>query len=254
MLKAICMIFVLQATAGLVKAEVYEFVGTSFPLILEENKDGEVSGLGAEIAQKILHNLGHTLTIRVYPWKRAQTLVSQGKADVLIGPYKTTARESFLNYNRYPFYQDSMIFYVREKDKFIWDGEYASLQHKEIGIMRGWSYGAKFDRHKDRLNIQVVDTVAGNFKKLMYSRIDMFASNSRNSMAVIKQLNIGYGVKVIPPPISINKGYFGFSKKRKLQDFLAKFDEQLKNMIDSGELQRLNQKYQLDYSPKGNSQ
>jgi polar amino acid transport system substrate-binding protein len=97
----------------------------------------------------------------------------------------------------------------------------------------------------------VVDTVAANFNKLIYSRIDMFASNSRNSMAVIKQMNIGHRVKVIPPPITINNGYFGFSKKRKLHDFLIKFDEQLKNMIDSGELQRLNRQYQLDYLPKG---
>ncbi len=99
--------FIISSTAV---AETYLFVGTTFPSILEQKQDGDFYGLGYDIATKIVHRLGHDLKIEIYPFKRALKMIERGEADVLIGPYKSAEREKFMNYTKYAFYRDPMVF------------------------------------------------------------------------------------------------------------------------------------------------
>ena len=52
-------------------AKSYYFVGSHFPAILEQDQQGTVVGLGADIAHEICRRLGHELVIDIMPLKRA---------------------------------------------------------------------------------------------------------------------------------------------------------------------------------------
>ena len=54
-----------------VTAKSYYFVGSHFPAILEQDQQGTVIGLGADIAHEICRRLGHELVIDIMPLKRA---------------------------------------------------------------------------------------------------------------------------------------------------------------------------------------
>lgn len=228
-------------------AKTYYFVGTSFPLILEKGSQGEVKGLGADIVRVIAERLGYQIKIEIFPFKRALRMIETGRADAFIGPYKSEEREQFMIYTQSHFYQDPMAFYVREESDFQWDGQLSSLRDKKIGLTRGWSYGSEFDQFKPQLSTFEVESIDASFKMLLFNRIELFASHPRAANSVIDKLNIRDRVKMILPPIIVNKGYFGFSRKRELGDFIDQFDSEFSKMVGNGEVQRMNQAYDLYY-------
>ncbi|WCE28828.1 substrate-binding periplasmic protein [Vibrio sp. SCSIO 43137] len=228
-------------------AETYLFVGTTFPSILEQKKNGEVYGLGHDIAKRIAARLGHEIIIEVYPFQRAMKMVAEGKADAFIGPYKTAEREKFMHYSKYAFYQDPMVFYVKANETLAWNRDFTSLEGLRVGLTRGWSYGEEFDRYKAELDIHTASTVKANFQKLLVGRIDVLVSHPRSTSVLIEELDIENQVKMVLPPITINKGYYGFSRKKKLGKFILQFDREFQKMIKNGDILKLNRNYGLDF-------
>ncbi len=231
-------------------AETYKFVGTTFPFILEKDSSGRINGIGAEIACEVIKNMGHKIEIELYPWKRAQIMVKKGNAHVLIGPYKTPEREKYLDFNKYHFYQDNMVFYAKSGLKRSWNGEFSSLQNRTIAIMAGWSYGSDADINLKKLKTYEVYSVLKGLELVLFERYDFCALNQRNALFIIQKQNLHNKLDLIDPPISITKGYFGFSKKLNLDKFISRFDKELKVLIDSNKISRLNKKYNLFYSHK----
>ncbi len=229
-------------------AETYKFVGTTFPFILEKDSSGKIIGIGAEIAREVITKIGHDIEIGIYPWKRAQAMVKEGDAHVLIGPYKTQEREKFLDYNKYHFFQDNMVFYAKSGLKQSWDGKFYSLQNKTIAIMAGWSYGPKADANLKKLKTHDFYSVLKGLELVSLERYDFCALNQRNALAIIQKHNLQNQFDIIDPPISKTKGYFGFSKKLKLDKLIIQFDKELKTLIDSDKVSLLNKKYGLFYS------
>lgn len=228
-------------------AETYKFVGTTFPHILEQDSSGVSQGIGAELARKIMANLGHDIEIEIYPWKRAQMMVKSGLADVLIGPYKTSKRKESFNFNAYHFYQDDMVFYARGDSQITWLGDLSELNHFNIGLMAGWVYGNNFDNYKNQLSIVTLFSLKSCFGMLLKNRIDLCALNQRNAEKYLSASQHKNKFKLISTPISSAKGYFGFSKKRSLRKLRLKFDQELKRLIDNKEVSQMNQKYGLYY-------
>src|ERR1043165_1762103 len=99
-------------------------IGTHFERVYERGQEGEIIGLGPEVVRLIAQRLGHRAIFELYPWARAQALVAQGKADILVGPYKTLERQQLMSFSRLPFYQDQMVFYVRKGTMQDWNGDY----------------------------------------------------------------------------------------------------------------------------------
>lgn len=228
-------------------AETYLFVGTTFPSILEQKQNGEIYGLGHDIAKRIALRLGHEIRVEMYPFQRAMKMVANGEADAFIGPYKTAEREKFMHYSKYPFYQDPMVFYVKANDTLMWNNDFSSLKGLQIGLTRGWSYGEDFDQYKKQLDIHTANTVKANFQKLLVGRIDVLVSHPRSTFTLVEELDIKNEVKMILPPITVNKGYYGFSRKKQLDDFIIQFDLEFKKMIENGEIQEINEKYGLNF-------
>ncbi len=225
-------------------AETYSFAGASFPLLLE-TQNGQVKGLGADIAREILSAMGHQIEIQLYPWKRAQLMVRRGEADVLIATYKTPEREEFLDFTENHIYQDLMVFHRKLNRPIRWNGDYTTLKGKKIGVILGWSYGDEFDQIRDELKLQEVTSVNAVFQMLLLDRVDLTATNARHAWIAINRLEIKDQVECILPPIKRTNVYYGFSKKKNLKELRIQFDLELQKMIKSGRLTRLKKKYNL---------
>lgn len=74
-------------------------IGTHFERVYERGQEGEIVGLGPEVVRLIAQRLGHRAIFELYPWARAQALVAQGKADILVGPYKTFERQQLMSFS-----------------------------------------------------------------------------------------------------------------------------------------------------------
>lgn len=114
-------LFLVLATAA--QARELRVAGTHFAHVFELAPNGEYIGLGADLIREISKRTGDTVRFAIYPWVRAQALVEHGKADILVGPYKTPEREARFAFSERAFYQDRMLFYVRTGTDIRWDGD-----------------------------------------------------------------------------------------------------------------------------------
>ena len=137
-------------------AETFFFVGSYFPIISEETNPGEFTGIGIDIPRIIGKKLGHTIMIRLYPWRRAQFMVKTGMADVLIAPFKNAERETWLDFSETYFFEDKSFLFVNPGDTIGWNGDLSSLKGLKICVVDGWSLGSGLDRAISRLSTENV--------------------------------------------------------------------------------------------------
>jgi len=221
-------------------------IGTHFERVYERGQEGEIVGLGPEVVRLIAQRLGHRAIFELYPWARAQALVAQGKADILVGPYKTLERQQLMSFSRLPFYQDQMVFYVRKGTMQDWSGDYAALSEQRIAIVNGWSYGATFDRARPQLRLDVVNSVDSGLKMLAAQHAQMFASNRRNTEPVLGRLGMSGQVAMLPRVIEVQDGFFAFPKRPAADALRKEFDAEFQRLVDSGELKRLGLRHEVN--------
>jgi polar amino acid transport system substrate-binding protein len=221
-------------------------IGTHFERVCERGQEGEIIGLGPEIIRLIAERLGHKVQFELYPWARAQALIAQGKADILIGPYKTFERQQLMSFSKLPFYQDQMVFYVRSGSGVEWNGELGTLGEQRIVVLNGWVYGPNFDKAKPQLRLSVANSVESGLKMVAAQHVTMFASNRRNTEPVLGRLGMAGQLTMLPKVIDVQDGYFGFPRRPAADPLRKEFDAEFQRMVDSGELKRLGQRFEVN--------
>ncbi|MFB9246001.1 transporter substrate-binding domain-containing protein [Massilia antarctica] len=213
-------------------------VGAHFARVYER-ANGEFSGMAVEIIRAIAGELGQPVYFELYPWARAQSMVAQGQADILVGPYKSPERLELFTFSERPFYQDQMVFFSRSNAPFAWDGSYASLRGKRIVIINGWAYGDEFDAARKDLLVSVTNSVESALTMLSHGRVDLFASNVRNTEPVVPLLALEGKVVPVGRTICLQRGFFAFPRRPEYDVMRARFDHAFNAYVDSGELRKL---------------
>ncbi|WP_044871113.1 transporter substrate-binding domain-containing protein [Pseudomonas sp. LFM046] len=241
--RTLCVMFWVLGVVPFAGARDLLAVGTEFPGIYVLNPNGEPSGLGVDVMRAIATELGDQVRFESYPWARAQKLVEEGRADVLIGPYRTAARERRFQFAEPGFYLDRVVFYARSDSTVNWDGSVASLMGQRIAIIHGWIYGERFEAIRDQLDLHVSPSVELAFKLLMAGRADLAASNERDSRPRIEELGLNGKVRLLKPDIDAQPGYFALPKgesHRQLRDDIGRV---LRQMRTDGRLAKLAKPY-----------
>nr|WP_298164742.1 transporter substrate-binding domain-containing protein [uncultured Pseudomonas sp.] len=220
-------------------------VGTNFPQVFEQSAEGEYRGLAVSVLRHALDSLGHRVRFELHPWARAQYMVEQGRADILIGPYKTAEREARFAFSARAFYRDRIVFYGRRDQLPTWHGDYQALRGRPIGVVRAWAYGNRFDQARQGLDLVVVESVENGLKMLSLGRLQLLASNQRNSRPVLLKLGLLDEIVELDPPISLEDGYFAFPGLASHDALREDFDKALAEMVEQGELARLAKGWQV---------
>lgn len=221
-------------------------VSTHFEKVYERDADGMIVGLGAEIVRQLARQMGHSVRFELYPWARAQSLIANGQADILVAPYRTTARQSSMAFSRLPFFQDQVVFYARTEEAPAWRGEYRALAAQRIAILNGWAYGDAFDQARPNLRISVTNTVESGLRMLAHRHVALFASNRRDTEAVLARLGLVGQVASLPVPIDSQDAYFAFPLGARHDALRTEFDTHFQRMVDSGEWRRLLRRHEVE--------
>ncbi|MBB2493893.1 substrate-binding periplasmic protein [Aquipseudomonas ullengensis] len=221
------------------QAREWLVVGTSFPQVFERSDTGQFSGLAPELLRQMSAELGVSLRFELYPWARAQRMVEQGQADILIGPYRTPEREALFAFAAEPFYQDRIVFYVRNGKGPSWDGSFASLQPHRIAVIRGWTYGARFEAARPQMQLDTVESVPNGLRMLMAGRIELLATNHRNTQPHLAALQLENQITELQPQIDVQQGYFAFPRDAEHDELREEFDQVFRRFVARGELARL---------------
>lgn len=224
----------------------YFFVAPNYPPLMFKDKNNEMQGLAVDIVKKVMHNLGHTVDIKIYPWARALFMVKEGKADGVFTIYITEERKEFLLYPTNVLVPQIVYFYTYKGSNITFDGNLQSIKDKTIGALIDFSYGGKFDSSSSFLNIEYVSRLEQNFTKLDLKRVDLVPCNIYVGDMTLKEMK--YTDKIVRLPIEIEAipSYVAFSKTKKTKQLLKEFDKELGRMIESGEYGELLKTYNID--------
>jgi polar amino acid transport system substrate-binding protein len=218
-------------------------IGTRFEQIYERQSGGEFTGMGVELVRTIAAQLGYTVRFEIYPWKRAQLLLGQGKADILVGPYLSEERLRTMRFSQRPFFQDQMAFYALTGAQRGWNGDYGALAGKRIVMLNGWVYGEAFETARARLQISVANTVENGLNMLKHRHVELFASNRRDTEPVVDVMELRGKVESLLPLIETQNAYFAFPRDARFDTLRLSFDKALEALAARGELQRLGKRF-----------
>ncbi|GGP21034.1 substrate-binding periplasmic protein [Silvimonas iriomotensis] len=229
------MLYVISLLLALpVMAAVTELrcVGTEFTTLTRNTPDGP-RGFALDILDELGKRAGFHCNVDLLPWKRAQALVARNEADLLIGPYRTRLREHDMVYLSRPFYFDDALFYGLDKVPFRWDGQIASLPRQQVAVVRGWTLGERFEAFRNQLNLVEVDSSDQALRLLLTGRITLVAGNERDFAPRIARPEFS-AIKPVQPRIQNSAGYFALSGKWRGSALLARMDEAMQQMVNSG--------------------
>lgn len=245
--RRLCLLAPLALAAKPAHARELLVVGTSFPRIYEPTgKPGDADGLGADLMRRAAARLGMGLRFEVLPWLRAQAMVEQGQADVLVGPYRTPEREQRFLFSRQAFYADALVFYSRRNVASRWGGDFAALTKVPLAIVQGWAYGDDFERTRPGLQmLSTALTVETGLLMLKRGRIELLASNERNTAPMIETLGLGAELHVLNPPISFQRGHFAYTRNAQGEALRESIDQVMTQLRATGELRELGRKWRI---------
>lgn len=217
-------------------------VGASFHLVYEQDAAGRPTGLAVDVLRALAARAGDTVRFQFYPWPRAQAMVERGQADILVGPYRSAERLKRFDFLDQPFYRDRLVFYARSKGGATWQGDFRSLAGKRVVAVRGWHYGDSFDVARPLLDLGEVSQVDNGLRMLALGRVDLFASNQRNTDALVKELRLDGTLTVLCPDIGRIDGYLAFPRTPKFAAARQQYNLLFGQMVRAGELQKLGAK------------
>lgn len=242
-----CLMFLTLLLCSNLSAKEFKFVSFEFPPLEYTGKDGNPTGIIVDVVINVMNELGHDVTIKIYPWARSLKMVKSGKADAIFTAYKNEERLVFLDYSKQVLAPQRVVFYKRKGAAIDFDGDLLKLKNNKIGVISTISYGNKFDSVRDQLNIDRGNKLVPNFRKLMVGRLDLIISNLYTAEIAIKENGFSNQVVRLSEEVQSVPSYIAFSKKMDLSWLRDQFDEVLERMKKNGEYVAFMEKYGVSF-------
>lgn len=206
-------------------------VGGQFARIFEGTEGVQPRGLAVDLLTELY---GDSLICEWLPWPRAQMMVENGEADLLIGPYRTPEREARFVFSVRPFYEDAMVWFARRGEGELWSGDFEALAPRALAAVRGWAYGSRFERYRPQLRrlTQVLSVEAG-LQMLALKRVDLFAANERNCAPVLERLHLGDAFEPLLPPLDVLRGHMAFPRTAAGEQLARRHDQLVERLLRS---------------------
>lgn len=219
-------------------------VGSQFARIFEGAEGQAPKGLAVDLLGQMF---GDGVRCEWLPWSRAQLMVEQGEADILIGPYRTPEREMRVLFSVRSFYSDAMVWYARRNEEGRWTGEYGDLTQVPVAAVRGWAYGSRFERMRPALTqLTWVQGVDAGLQMLTRRRIELFAANDRNCQPVLQRLGLGDAIVRCSPPLDVLHGHMAFARSAGGEELSQRYDRAFEQWLRTGAAADLYRRWGVD--------
>jgi polar amino acid transport system substrate-binding protein len=213
----------------------------AWPPIMYQQND-QIVGAGPEIAKKIFSDLKVKVVFKYEgPWDVVQSKTKDGSIDVLVAAYKTTERETYMNYS-IPYTVDPVVLVVK-KDKAFFYEKWEDLISKKGVVMIGDSYGQDFDNFiKEKLTLAKVTTPKEAFSLLDKDEADYFVYALYSAENYISKNKISDKVAIVPKYVSSENFYLTISKRSSFIKLMPRVNALLKKYTDDGTIKQIIEK------------
>ena len=208
--------------------------------------DGKPTGILVDVVTEAFRRTGRSVDIKIMPWARCLSEARSGAVDGVFPIYRVPEREQFLTYPNEVLLPQLVVFFSRRDTKNSFSGELSEVRDVNIGIVRGASYGKKFDaavKNGTLQNIDLADNIEQNLMKLMRGRVTLIANYRYGVLETARHLGLLAEIKEISPPIESVPSYLAFTKQRDFVKVLDDFQASLASMKQDGFYNRIIQEY-----------
>jgi polar amino acid transport system substrate-binding protein len=231
----------LAITAGVVCAETLVLAAadsrpTAFLV------DGKPTGMLVDLVTEAYRRAGQSVEIKLMPWARCLSEAGTGEVDGVFSSFKLPEREQFLAFSKEPLTTQVIAFFARRDSTLSFDGDLGKLREVKIGVIKGTSYGQRFDAaitDGALPKVEEANNIESNLKKLAFGRVDLIPSYRFVALDTAKKLELLAQIKEVSPPLDAVPTYLAFTKVRDLSKQSERFDAALASMKQDGTYDRI---------------
>lgn len=206
--------------------DVVVFAGNYPPFNIQ--KDGDIGGLGPNLASEVFKRMNLPFTLRALPWNRAMDTIRENEADAVLSLFKTPKRETFLVYPDEHLFMESNSFFARKRSKLRYDGDLSNFKILPISVVEGYSYGPKVD-NADFLDFRPSVGDEKMIRMVIRGRYLLGIGNRHVVSYYANKEGRADEIEFLEPLVTNSPAYLAFSKRVDLDGRLAsKFSRELK--------------------------
>ena len=213
------------------------------PYIIKDSRGG-LSGIDIDILKEIYNRKGIQLKVHLTSFDTAMRMVKKGLAHIIPTISHNAERAAFLDFS--DNYRDlTKYVFVAKTENRLKVQDYADLRNYIVGVMKGYSYNAKFD--KDPLIVKdQSEKEEAMFQKLLKNQVDCILMNEYAARHYIAEKGLQNQVSMLKFIImedSSSDTRMGFSKGKDLTSCIKIFNEGIKELKNDGTLEKIEEKY-----------
>lgn len=222
------------------------------PYVYKEN--GKLTGFIIDFLSESLDRVGANYKFVEMPFSRILEELETGSLDIGTDIYYNESRAEYLLYDSNPFIAYPTVLFTNSNSNLNFTGSLDELKTYKIGYVRDYYLGP-LEEHKNSSDFKffMADTNKSNFDNLINGRIDIAIDIKSTGENIIENLNLSDDIGSIAPPLFSEYSYIVFSKKNGFEVLLSEYEYAVQSMRDDGTLEKLYNKYNLDYFDLNNN-
>ena len=229
--------------SGLSHAEVLVVFGDdNYPPVIYA-KNGQATGVLADILRKVSARSGDTYDLQLFPWKRAYEQARLGNGAV-VGISMTAERRAIFDFSE-PLYNDDIQIVMLKEHPFPFS-QLSDLKGKTLGGVLGASYGDVVDRaiHDGLFTVDHDIGQTGRLRKLLARRIDAaLIGNGNAGYETVLQSDPELQAQrsrliVVKPPLAHDPLYLAVAKRMNKSAVIKRFNTALRELQVAGEFRQ----------------
>jgi polar amino acid transport system substrate-binding protein len=221
-------------------------------------QDNKIVGLSVDIIKAVMKRMGHTVSIKIYPFIRGRSMMQEGQAAGIFTIGKNAKRAKFLSYPKTPVTYVKLVFFKMKGRNITWKA-LEDLKDYTVGYAVDFDYGTLINEAVKTKMFRTIGVVGYEptkrlIKLLLSGRCDLFIADLAAAEYIIKtQFPDDTGsIDFIPHPIPWHGGkaqighYLAFAKKWPGAEQLTRdFDKEMVKFSDSKEIKEIYAKWGL---------
>jgi polar amino acid transport system substrate-binding protein len=231
-----------QTTAPLPRQMIITYYSDYRPMSWMD-QNGEMHGAFIDIFDEALNKrMGISIQHRGYPWVRAQEMVRRGEADAFCTT-PTEERAEYTEISKEIILENKISLFTNKSSPHLEElKQIDSLQDLSSFAMSNYSGNGWAKQRLSGMDVTWVTTPEQALKMVASGRSDAYVDSSMVTNDLIRRMGL---TNIVEIPVTFDAGnfYFFIGKKSPYVSILPKFDETIKEMKDSGDLQNILDKY-----------
>lgn len=208
----------------------------------QTNKDG--TGLYFEMVRKVYEPYSIKMTYEIVPWKRAEKMINEEKADAMLCARKRKDRLT----PKYPMVMEHTAVLFKKDNIKKWEGK-RTLDGKTAIWIRGYDFHTDAKLKDLKLKWDEVDTHTQAWQLVEIGRYDIYIDALIDMDAYIRKNKIDmkpYQIEILWS----EKAYMSFAKTAKSDKLIKIYDKRIIELFKSGELKKMHEKWNARFSPE----